>query len=70
MSSTSETVQAAQRLQITGVLVQMGGDDVPRLQIECEDGAIVEVANVPKELLSSMPPLLYKRVTLTVEAAE
>jgi len=66
--STSETVQAAQRLQITGTLVQMGGDDVPRLQIECEDGAIVEVANVPKELLAAMPPLLYKRVTLTVEA--
>lgn len=66
----SETVQAAQRLQITGTLVQMGGDDVPRLQIECEDGAIIEVANVPKALLAAMPALLYKRVTLTVEAAE
>jgi hypothetical protein len=66
--STSETVQAAQRLQITGTLVQMGGEQVPRLQIECDDGTIVEVANVAQALLAAMPPLLYKRVTLTVAA--
>lgn len=60
------------QMKITGKLVQMGGEDAPGLQIECDDGAIVDVANVPKALLAAMPPLLYKRVTLTltVEAAE
>lgn len=65
----SETVQAAQRLEIRGTLVAMGGE-LPRLEIECDDGTIVEVSNVSKALLAAMPALLYKRVTLTVEAAE
>lgn len=63
----SETVQAAQRLQISGKLVAMGGE-VPRLEIECDNGKIVTVANLPATLLSEMPMLLYKRVRLTVEA--
>ncbi len=63
----SETVQAAQRLQISGTLVAMGGE-VPRLEIECDNGEIVTVANLPATLLSEMPMLLYKRVRLTVEA--
>lgn len=65
--STSETVQAAQRLEIRGTLVRMGGE-VPRLEIECDNGEIVEVANLPPALLSEMPMLLYKRVRLVVEA--
>jgi len=63
----SETVQAAQRLEISGTLVAMGGE-VPRLEIECDNGEIVTVANLPATLLSEMPMLLYKRVRLTVEA--
>lgn len=63
----SETVQAAQRLQISGTLVAMGGE-VPRLEIECDNGEIVTVANLPATLLYEMPMLLYKRVRLTVEA--
>ncbi len=67
MSSTSET---AKRLQITGTLVRMGGEDIGRLQIRADDGALVDLTNVSPSLLAAMPPLLYKRVTLTVEAAE
>lgn len=63
----SETVQAAQRLQISGALVATGGE-VPRLEIECDNGEIVTVANLPATLLSEMPMLLYKRVRLVVEA--
>lgn len=65
----SETVHAAQRLQISGTLVAMGGE-VPRLEIERDDGEVVQVLNIPAELLSEMPMLLYKRVRLVVEAAE
>lgn len=65
----SETVQAAQRLEISGTLFAMGGE-VPRLEIECDDGKIVTVANLPATLLSEMPMLLYKRVRLVVESAE
>jgi hypothetical protein len=64
----SETVQAAQRLEISGTLVRMGGEAVPMLQIVCDDGALVEVQNITPRLLAQMPMLLYKRVRLTVEA--
>lgn len=67
---SSETVQAAQRLEISGELVRMGGEALPMLQIECDDGALVEVRNITPRLLAAMPMLLYKRVRLTVEAAE
>jgi hypothetical protein len=64
----SETLQAAQRLEISGTLVAMGGE-VPRLEIECDNGDILQIANLPATLLYEMPMLLYKRVRLTVEAA-
>lgn len=66
----SETVQAAQRLEIRGELVRMGGEAVPMLQIVCDDGALVEVQNIAPQLLARMPMLLYKRVRLVVESAE
>lgn len=65
----SETVQAAQRLEISGTLVKMGGG-VPSLAIEPDNGDVIVIANLPADLLAAMPMLLYKRVRLTVEAAE
>lgn len=63
----SETVQAAQRLEISGTLVKMGGG-VPSLAIEPDNGDVIVIANLPADLLAAMPMLLYKRVRLTVEA--
>ena len=67
---TSETAQAAQRLEIGGTLVRMGGEAVPMLQIACDDGALVEVQNITPRLMAAMPMLLYKRVRLIVEAEQ
>ena len=62
--------EIAQRLQITGMLVHIGGDWFPYLKIDFGGLAGAEVWRVEPAMLNAMRPLLQKRVTLTVEAAE
>ena len=59
-------------MEIEGIVVEMGdlyGLNTPGLRMEVGD-QLVEIVGLTREQIRSMPPVMFKRVTLRIEAAK
>lgn len=58
-------------MKIEGTVVEMGdleGIVTPGIRIETGEG-LVEIIGLPREQLKAMPPVMFRKVTLTIEPA-